>query len=121
MSGQKHSFQEKDFLLHILEAISRIEGYTANQTYAEFRVSTRDQDAVIRNFEVIGEASRNLEKYFPDFVAAHPELPIRSASDMRNALTHGYFGVDLAIVWQAIQRDLPPLKANVQLILSTLP
>lgn len=68
---------------------------------------------MIRNFEVIGEAGRNIERYFPDFVTAHPELPIRSAYDKRNALSHGYFGVDLEIVWQGIQSDLPVLKENI--------
>ena len=118
MSAQKHSFQLNDFLNHILEAIGRIEVYTASLTYAHFCQSTRDQDAVIRNFEVIGEASRNIGRVFPEFVAAHPELPIRSAYDMRNALSHGYFGVDLELVWQAIHRDLPLLKRNIQAVLS---
>lgn len=117
MSGQKPAFELNDFLSHILEAIQRIEEYTSSFTYEEFCQSTRDQDAVIRNFEVIGEASRNIEKCFPDFVAAHPELPIRSAYDMRNALSHGYFGVDLVIVWQAIQGDLALLKRNLLAVL----
>ncbi len=89
-----------------------------NLTRDEFVLSTRDQDAVIRNFEVIGEASRNIDRDFPDFVAAHPELPIRSAYDMRNALSHGYFGVDLEVVWQTIHSDLPVLKRNILAILS---
>jgi uncharacterized protein with HEPN domain len=118
MSGKADAFELSDFLSHILEALNRIEEYTAHLDYAEFCKSTRDQDAVIRNFEVIGEASRNIEKHFPDFVAAHPELPIRSAYDMRNALSHGYFGVDLEVVWQGIQSDLPPLKRNIVAILA---
>jgi uncharacterized protein with HEPN domain len=118
MSGQKYSFQLNDFLNHILEAINRIEDYTASLSYADFCQSTRDQDAVIRNFEVIGEACNNINQNFPDFVAAHPELPIRSAYDMRNALSHGYFGVDLEIVWQAIHHDLPSLKVNILAVLT---
>jgi len=118
MSGRKHSFELNDFLNHILEAVSRIESYTFNLTRDEFVLSTRDQDAVIRNFEVIGEASRNIDRDFPEFVASHPELPIRSAYDMRNALSHGYFGVDIEVVWQTIQRDLPVLKRNILAILS---
>jgi len=61
---------------------------------------------------------RNIERYFPDFVTAHPELPIRSAYDMRNTLSHGDFGVDLEIVWQAMQSDLPVLKENILDILA---
>ncbi len=118
MSVRKPSFELNDFLLHILEAVSRIESYTINLTRDEFVLSTRDQDAVIRNFEVIGEASRNIDRDFPDFVTAHPELPIRSAYDMRNALSHGYFGVDLDVVWQTIHNDLPVLKRNILAVLS---
>ena len=87
--------------------------YTQSLTYEDFASSTRDQDAVIRNLEVVGEASRNIEKRFAEFAAAHPELPIRAASDMRNALSHGYFGVDLEIVWRTIHASLPPLKRAI--------
>ena len=121
MSAQQSRFQINDFLGHILESIRRIESYTANQTFEDFRRNTRDQDAVIRNLEVIGEASRNIEKHFPDFAAQHPELPIQSAYDMRNALSHGYFGVDVALVWQAVQRDLPALKNDILAILPISP
>jgi uncharacterized protein with HEPN domain len=65
------------------------------------------QDAVIRNLEIIGEASRNIERKHPDFTAAHPELPLSFAYEMRNALAHGYFKVDLAIVWKTVETDLP--------------
>jgi uncharacterized protein with HEPN domain len=95
MTGPKQSLQLNDFLSHVLEAVDRIVEYTKGMTYSDFCRSTRDQDAVIRNFEVIGEACRNIDQNYPDFVIAHPELPIRSAYDMRNALSHGYFGVDL--------------------------
>jgi uncharacterized protein with HEPN domain len=54
------------------------------------------QDAVIRNFEIIGEASKNIERLAPEFVAAHPELPLAFAYDMRNLLAHGYYKVDVA-------------------------
>ena len=68
---------------------------------------------MIRNLEVVGEASRNIERVDPDFVAAHPELPLAVATDMRNALAHGYFKIDLAIVWKTIQTDLPQLHALI--------
>lgn len=117
MNSPKSSLELHDFLSHILDAIARIQQYTADLKYEDFCRSTRDQDAVVRNFEVIGEASRNIEKYYPEFVGAHPELPIRSAYDMRNALSHGYFGIDLAILWQAIHADLPALKLNLLVVL----
>ena len=60
-----------------------------------FLVNKLVQDAVIRNFEVIGVASNNIEKHYPEFVVEHPELPLASAYQMRNAVAHGYFKVDL--------------------------
>jgi uncharacterized protein with HEPN domain len=71
------------------------------------------QDAVIRNFEIIGEASKNVERVAPEFVAAHPELPLAFAYDMRNLLAHGYYKVDVTVVWKTIQRDLPYLQKQV--------
>ena len=71
------------------------------------------QDAVIRNLEIIGEASNNIQQHCPDFAAAHPELPLSSAYQMRNAIAHGYFKVDFEIVWKTIQRDLPNLRQRV--------
>ena len=103
-----------DYLDHILEAIERIEEYVAELDEMTFLDNKLVQDAVIRNFEVIGEASNNIEKRFPEFVAAHPELPLTSAYQMRNAVAHGYFQVDFEILWKTIQRDLPGLHTKVK-------
>lgn len=103
-----------DFLGHIVTAIERIERYTADLDEIAFLDSEIVQDAVVRNFEIIGEASRNIERHHPEFAAAHPELPLAIAYEMRNALAHGYFKVDLGIVWRTIQRDLPHLLELVR-------
>jgi uncharacterized protein with HEPN domain len=102
-----------DYLGHILEAISRIHEYLEDVDEVGFLSNHLVQDAVIRNFEIIGEASKNIERVAPDFVAAHPELPISFAYDMRNILAHGYYKVDLGVVWKTIERDLPYLKEQV--------
>ena len=103
-----------DFLTHILEAIERIEEYVLDLDEMAFLENKLVQDAVIRNFEVIGEASNNIEKRFPEFVTSHPELPLASAYQMRNAVAHGYFKVDFEILWKTIQRELPSFYAKVQ-------
>ena len=103
-----------DYLDHILEAIERIEEYVSELHEMAFLGNKLVQDAVIRNFEVIGEASNNIEKRFPEFVEAHPELPLASAYQMRNAVVHGYFQVDFEILWKTIQRDLPSLHTKVE-------
>jgi uncharacterized protein with HEPN domain len=68
---------------------------------------------VIRNFEIIGEASRNIERNYPDFAADHSYLPLVDAYDMRNALSHGYFNVDLEVVFRTVERDLPQLHIQI--------
>lgn len=110
-----------DYLAHILEAIERIGRYTAHMDREAFLGNPLVQDAVIRNLEVIGEASSNIEKHCPTFAANHPQLPLSSAYQMRNALAHGYFKVDVEIVWQTIQRDLPELHAQVRAAQAELP
>lgn len=103
-----------DYLAHILEAIERIDRYTDGMSEAAFQRNSMAQDAVIRNLEIIGEASNNIEKYYPAFAADHPELPLAFAYQMRNAVAHGYFKVDVEIVWNTIRRDLPGLHQHVR-------
>jgi len=101
-----------DYLRHIVEAIERIQRYTEDIDELAFAQNQMVQDAVIRNFEIIGEASRNIERVSPGFAAAHPELPLSFAYEMRNVLAHGYFKVDIGVVWNTIERDLPTLHAQ---------
>jgi uncharacterized protein with HEPN domain len=103
-----------DYLAHILEAIERIEEYVSDMDEITFLGNKLVQDAVIRNFEIIGEASNNIVKRFPAFVATHPELPLTSAYQTRNALAHGYFKVDFEIIWKTICSDLPDLYKLVK-------
>jgi uncharacterized protein with HEPN domain len=106
-----------DYLRHILAAIERIESYTKRLDASSFASDERTQDAVIRNIEVIGEASRRIQTRHPEFVTEHPELPLSSAYQMRNAVAHGYFEVDLDIVWKTVTNDLPALGESVRGIL----
>lgn len=107
----------QDYLRHILLAIKRIQEYCSDIDELGFLKSQLIQDAVIRNFEVIGEASKNIERSFPEYAATHPELPLMIAYEMRNALAHGYFKVDLPIIWKTIEINLPVLEDQiVQLI-----
>ena len=108
-----------DYLSHIQVAIQRIEQYVEDSSEIDFLNSSLLQDAVIRNFEVIGEASHNIEVHMPSFVVAHPELPLSDAYQMRNALSHGYFKVDLELVWRTIHNDLPELHCIVSALKTT--
>ncbi|MGK6306782.1 HepT-like ribonuclease domain-containing protein [Variovorax sp. DT-64] len=107
-----------DYLAHIVEAIERIARYTREMDETMFLNNQLVQDGVIRNLEIIGEASHNIEVHHPEFAVAHPELPLAFACQMRNAVAHGYFKVDLEIVWRTIHRDLPRLHARIQEVLA---
>lgn len=109
-----------DYLGHILEAIERIGRYTAGLDEATFKQNSMVQDAVIRNFEIIGEASKNISKRYPDFAASHPDLPLAVAYEMRNAVAHGYFKVDLGIVWKTIHADLRDVKIRLKSTISNM-
>jgi len=101
------------YLLHIMEAIQRIDRYTENMNEMAFLNNPLVQDAVVRNIEIIGEASHHIEKYYPNFVTAHPEIPLPFAYQMHNAVAHGYFKIDFEIVWQTLQRDIPEFYKKI--------
>lgn len=109
-----------DYLSHIIDAIARVGRYTERLDEKDFLRDELIQDAVIRNLEIIGEASRNIEIRYPDFARAHPELPLAVAYQMRNAVAHGYFKVDLQIVWNTVRHDLPLLEKTVGELLAQM-
>lgn len=75
------------------------------------------QDAVVRQFEIIGEAVGRLSEKIKE---ENSELPWKDIADMRNKLIHEYFGIDLAVVWKTIEVDLPILKDSVIKILDSM-
>ena len=105
-----------DYLRHILEAIDNVQSYTAGMDSSGFLADRKTQDAVVRNPEIIGEACNNVAKNHPAFASLHSSVPWGFAYEMRNALSHGYFAVDLDIVWRTIQQDLPGLRTKITLL-----
>lgn len=103
-----------DYLGHILDAIERIEEYVSDIDEMAFLASKLVQDAVIRNIEVIGEASNNIQRTAPAFAAKHAEIPWQVMYTMRNRVAHGYDKIDFEIVWKTIHHDLPSLYALIQ-------
>ncbi|MDP3745368.1 MAG: DUF86 domain-containing protein [Methylotenera sp.] len=118
MSRDKQRLQ--DYLSHIIQAIQRIQHYTEDIDGPGFLQNEMVQDAVIRNIEIIGEASNNIQKHFTEFAESHPQLPLAFAYEMRNAVAHGYFKVDFEIVWKTIQNDLPELDQQTKAVLQQL-
>lgn len=70
--------------------------------------------------EILGEASNNILKHYPDFARQHPGLPLAFVYQMRNAVAHGYFKVDYEIVWRTIHGDLSALYAQVEKVIASL-
>jgi len=102
------------YLGHILEAINAIESYLSNFDYEMFKNNKMAVDAVVRELEIIGEASNNLSE---KFIKDNPEMPHRDAIDMRNFLAHEYFEVNTKIVWKTCKNNLPELKKFVEALL----
>jgi len=102
------------FLKHILESIERIEEFTKGISKEKFLDSVQLQDAVIRRLEIIGEAVKNLP---PGFRKKHADVPWSEIARTRDKLIHGYFGVDLALTWDIVKKDLPDLKKKIKKIL----
>ncbi len=102
-------------LLHVLDAAERIASYLAGIKRDEFIANCMLQDAVIRNLEIVGEACVNLS---PELKSAHADVPWLKASAIRNRLVHGYFDVDLDVVWQTTREALPTFVAQVRDILA---
>ncbi len=107
-----------EFLQHILEAVSRITSYTSGMSEDDFTANSLVQDAVIRNIEIMGEAARKIELADPDFAARNPQLPLHDIYLMRNRLAHGYFSIDLALVWNSVRTEIPPLQLQIEAILN---
>jgi uncharacterized protein with HEPN domain len=109
----------QDYLGHIVEAIDRNHRYVEDLTELGFLEDEKTQDAVVRNFEVLGEASRNIEKQYTAFAQAHAEMSWELMYTMRNRVAHGYFKVDdYELVWKTIHADLPELRGQVAALLT---
>jgi len=104
------------YLAHILECIERIQRYTTKGK-KQFLQESLVQDAVIRNFEVIGEAAKRVPEVYRE---QNPSIPWKMIAGFRDVLIHNYEGVDVNRVWQIIESDLPQLKNAIVLILPPL-
>jgi uncharacterized protein with HEPN domain len=104
---------ERERLLDILEAIEQIEKY-ARRGKSAFESDELIQNWMVNHITIIGEACRGLPD---DFQAAHADIPWADIIGMRNLLIHHYFGIDTDAVWSVIERDIPELKLNIQILL----
>ena len=100
----------KIFLTHILDSINLVEEYLKGKSKLDFLNSKQLQDSVIRRIEIIGEAIKNIPN---DIKKNYGQIPWKEITGMRDILIHQYFGVDLDLTWQVIEKDLPRLKRQI--------
>jgi uncharacterized protein with HEPN domain len=103
------------FLGHIVESIELIEEYSEKLTTTTFKKDQAMQDAIVRRLEIIGEAVKNIPT---SFKANYPAIPWKQMAGMRDILIHEYFDIDLNLTWQVVKRELPLIKAKLQVLLS---
>jgi uncharacterized protein with HEPN domain len=105
-----------DYLDHMLEAAQQACSYIEGLCMTDFLADKRTQQAVILNLVIIGEAATQLLKDYGKFLDQHPDVPWRSMKGMRNRIAHGYFDINLDVVWETVQTALPQLLERLPAI-----
>jgi uncharacterized protein with HEPN domain len=98
------------YIEHILDCIRKINEFSQGLPYTEFKGSELVQDAIIRNIEIIGEASKKISR---DTKQTYYKIPWKEIAGMRDKLIHDYLGVDVKVVWKTIKEDVPTLEKLV--------
>jgi len=113
-------YKKRDFTLFIkdiLTSIEKIQRYTSKLSFEEFSNNDMIIDAVIRNFEIIGEAVKKI----PDEIKKqYPDIEWKESAGFRDILIHDYFGIDLELVWETIQNNIPTFKKKIEDILKIM-
>ena len=103
------------YLDDMLLSIQHIEEYIKDIDYPAFKKNYMIVDAVIRNFEIIGEAANNIPQHIKD---KYPDLPWKKMYGLRNLISHEYFTIDYELIWEIATKDLPKNKATLINIIS---
>ncbi len=111
--GRSHA----DYLQDILDAIEKAEEFTQGMSFEAFSRDDKTIFAVVRALEIIGEASKKISDELRE---QYSSLPWRQMAGMRDKLVHGYFGVNVEVVWKSVIEDLPPLKRQVSHMLAEI-
>jgi len=107
----------RDYNLYIedmLTSMQRIEEYIGEMEFREFKMNYLVVDAIIRNFEIIGEASKNIT---PEIKDKYPEIPWKKMYGLRNLIAHEYFGIDYEMIWEISKNNLPQNSIDLKNIL----
>lgn len=106
----------RDYLDHMRQAATDAVSFVEGMQRIDFATDKRTQQAVVMSLVILGEAATRVMDEHPAFVESQPGLPWRSMRGMRNRLAHGYFEVDLDVVWQTVQVALPDLLQKLAVL-----
>ena len=112
----KGRMSDKERIHHILDAIGNIEDFTGELTYEEFMEDLKLRLAIVKLFEIIGEAVSSISSEIQE---KNPHIEWMIIKSVRNILIHEYFGIDYKVIWKSIQDNIPTLKKQLQEILLT--
>ncbi len=109
----KSDLRAPDYFEHLLQACDRILQYTSQMTHDQFITNSMVQDAVLRNIEILGEATRNLMECLPELQSTYPQIPWIDIYGMRNRIAHGYFFINSELVWTVVVGNIPELRQQI--------
>jgi len=102
-----------DYLAHMRQAIADAQSFTEGMAQPDFEQDKRTQQAVVMSLIVLGEAATKVMDKHPEFAAQHAGIPWHNMRGMRSRIAHGYFEIDLGVVWDTLQTALPALKVQL--------
>jgi uncharacterized protein with HEPN domain len=105
-----------DYLDHMQQAAADACGFVEGLSKTDFLADKRTQQAVIMSLIIIGEAATKVMDRYPEFSTQHPEVPWRSMRGMRNHIAHGYFDINLDVVWETVKGALPELLEQLSVV-----
>jgi len=113
----KNRLGDKVRIQHINDSIREIKEYTSGITFHSFQSNSMMQFAVVKQLEIIGEAANHFTEEFKEI---HKDVQWKEIIGMRNILIHEYFGIDVKLVWDIVQEDIPELESKIKILLSDL-
>ena len=102
-----------DYVAHMRQAIADAQSFTEGMAQLDFEQDKRTQQAVVMSLIVLGEAATKVMDKHPEFAAQHAGIPWHNMRGMRNRIAHGYFDIDLVVLWDTLQTALPTLKVQL--------
>lgn len=117
----RHRARARDYIESMLKCCNKIAQFNIGRTRESFLSDELAQDATVRNLEVLGEASRQLLDVLPEAGSRFPQLEFRTMYALRNRLIHGYLTVNMEIVWDVVQNEIPVLRPLLEQILADWP